>query len=169
MGNTQYLSYLSEFRPFLALSISETNESRTLCKYEIFMENQERYWKVSFDCASISITCSYRKLEPVGILYSHALKVLEENNIKSILHEYILRRWTRQSHYGTMQYSRGKEDGVDPKLSRTQMFRHVICKFIKVIGPIDLIHTEIIKLQSQDNGNDNHSRDNPIFPSYIVF
>lgn len=69
--------FQKEFRQFSALSISERNESHTLCEYVISMENQERYWRVSYDHASISITCNCRKFETIDILCSHALKVLE--------------------------------------------------------------------------------------------
>lgn len=60
------------------------------------------------------------------------------------------------------------------------MFRQVISKFIKVIAlcevedlnivddTLNLIHKKIIELHSQIKYNDNHSSDNPLFPSSNV-
>lgn len=104
--------------------------------------------------------------------------MLEANDVKSIPHEYILRRWTRHARYDIVQDSREKEVEVDPKLSRTRMFRHVVSKFIKVEASceegdlkivddiVDLMHKKIIECRSQDR--ENHSHDNPIFPSSNV-
>ena len=38
--------------------------------------------------------CSCKKFEFAGILCSHALKILDINNIRSVPEEYILKRWT---------------------------------------------------------------------------
>lgn len=104
--------------------------------------------------------------------------MLEVNDVKSIPHEYILRRWTRHARYGIMQDSRGKEVKANPKLSRTRMFRHVVSKFIKVAtsceerdlkivdDTVNLMHKKIIECRSHDR--ENHSHDNPIFPSSNV-
>ena len=40
------------------------------------------------------VSCSCKKFEFAGILFSHCIKVLDINNIKHIPHEYILKRWT---------------------------------------------------------------------------
>ncbi|XP_073224905.1 protein FAR1-RELATED SEQUENCE 5-like [Cicer arietinum] len=50
--------FQNEFKLFLALSILERNESHSLCDYIITMVNNEGFWRVSFDRASTSITCT---------------------------------------------------------------------------------------------------------------
>ncbi|XP_004490690.1 protein FAR1-RELATED SEQUENCE 5-like [Cicer arietinum] len=124
--------FQNEFKLFLALSILERNESHSLCEYVITMVNHEGFWRVSFDRASTSITCSCRKFETFGILCSHVLKVFEANDVKVIPEKYILRRWTREARCGIVHDFRGKEVEGDPKLSRTRKFRQVVSKFIRV-------------------------------------
>nr|XP_027191115.1 protein FAR-RED IMPAIRED RESPONSE 1-like [Cicer arietinum] len=124
--------FQNEFKLFLALSILERNESHSLCEYVITMVNHEGFWRVSFDRASTSITCSCRKFETFGILCSHALKVFEANDVKVIPEKYILRRWAREARCGIVHDFRGKEVEGDPKLSRTRKFRQVVSKFIRV-------------------------------------
>lgn len=74
--------FQNEFKLFLALSISERNESHCSYEYVIIKDNNERSWRVSFDCASTNITFSYRKFEIFGIVFSHALKVFGVNDVK---------------------------------------------------------------------------------------
>ncbi|KAK8936887.1 Protein FAR1-RELATED SEQUENCE 7 [Platanthera zijinensis] len=50
---------------------------------------------VSSDKTNEIVMCQCMKFDMFGILCSHALKVLDLLDIKSIPEKYILRRWTR--------------------------------------------------------------------------
>ena len=88
--------FQQEFALFLASCISQRNESLPLFEYIITRINHERSWKVLFDRASISISCSYKRFETTSILCSHALKVFEANDIKVVPEKYILKRWQQK-------------------------------------------------------------------------
>ncbi|KAF7129300.1 hypothetical protein RHSIM_Rhsim10G0077500 [Rhododendron simsii] len=47
------------------------------------------------------VLCSCKKFEFVGLLCSHALKVLYHNNVMRILKKYILKRWTKNAKSGS--------------------------------------------------------------------
>ncbi|CAJ2664423.1 unnamed protein product [Trifolium pratense] len=174
--------FQNEFKLFLALSISERNESHSLCEYVITMVNHEGSWRVSFDRASMSITCSCKKFDTFGILCSHALKVFEANDVKVVPQKYILTRWTREARYGIVKDSRGNEVEGDPKLSRTRMFRQVVSKFIRVAADassseecleivdntVEVMCTKIIEFRLQARDNECHINDNPTFVSSDV-
>ncbi|GAU38767.1 hypothetical protein TSUD_64980 [Trifolium subterraneum] len=177
--HTVFELFQNEFKLFLALSLSERNESHSLCEYVITMGNHERSWRVSFDRASNSITCSCKNFETFGILCSHALKVIEANDVKIIPEKYILRRWTRDARCGVVQDFRGKEVEGDPKLSRTRKFKEVVSKFIKEVAEaslceedlkiveesVDVMRKKIMELRSQAKENESHNSDNPTFPN----
>ncbi|XP_058774984.1 protein FAR1-RELATED SEQUENCE 12-like [Vicia villosa] len=166
--------FQNEFKLFLAMSILERSESHSLCKYSITMDNHEKSWKVSFNRASSSISCSCRKFETFGILCSHALKVFEANDVKVVPDEYILRRWTLEARCGVVQDLRGKEVEGDPKLSITQKFRNVVSKFIRVAASaspfeecleivdntVDLLNKELMEFHLQARNN---NANNPTF------
>jgi zinc finger SWIM domain-containing protein 3 len=174
--------FQNEFKLFLALSISERNESHSLCEYVITMVNHEGSWRVSFDRASTSISCSCKKFDTFGILCSHALKVFEANDVKVVPEKYILRRWTREARCGLVKDFRGNEVEGDPKLSRTRMFKQVVSKFIRaaadassseecleiVDNSVDDMCAKIIEFRLQDRDNDCHINDNPTLDSSDV-
>ena len=143
--------FQSGFKLFLALSTSYKHESDSICEYVVINENHERSWKESFDCASTSIACSCRKFDTFGILCSHASKVFEFNDVKVIPDNYILRRWTRDARCGIVQDFRGKKVESYPKLSRKQMLRQVVSKFIR--AATEALYSEE-SLKSVDNGVD---------------
>ena len=47
------------------------------------------------------------KFSFLGILCSHALKVLDKKNVKRILAHYVLRRWTQGAKIGSIKDYRG--------------------------------------------------------------
>lgn len=135
------------------------------------MVNHEGSWNVSFDYVSISISCSCRKFETFDMLCSHALKVFDVR--------YILRRWTRETRCGIMQYFRGKEVEGDQVLSKTWKLRKNISKFIRVATDasfyeeyltivdesVEVARKNIMELRLQNWENNGHSSENPTFIS----
>ncbi|KAJ0978291.1 hypothetical protein J5N97_013765 [Dioscorea zingiberensis] len=55
---------------------------------------------VTYSYLDGTISCSCKKIESVGILCAHALKVLNLNNIFQIPSQYILKRWTKDAKVG---------------------------------------------------------------------
>ncbi|XP_020585155.1 protein FAR1-RELATED SEQUENCE 5-like [Phalaenopsis equestris] len=54
-------------------------------------------WVVHFDSSSLDRKCSYRKFEMMGMLCSHALRVLNFLHIKKIHVKYLLLRWSENA------------------------------------------------------------------------
>ena len=165
--------FQQEFALFLALCISERNESPLLSKYVITRVNQEGSWRVSFDHASTSISCSCRKFETTGLLCSHALKVFEANDIKVVPNKYILKRWTREGRNDIVHDVRGKEVEEDLKLSSTRRYRQLASKMIRVASEVstceeyyqlvdkslDVVCKQIMELRLQAPSIDKQSND----------
>ena len=156
-------------------------ESESLCEYVITMGKLPKYWIVLFDRTSTSIACSCRKFETFGILCSHALKVIEANDVKAIPEKYILRRWTREARSGVVQDVRGKKVEEYPKLSRTRRYRQVVSNFIKgaaeespceedlkiVEDCVDAMRKKIMERRSKAKDNGIHDNDNPTVSSNV--
>nr|KYP41139.1 Protein FAR-RED IMPAIRED RESPONSE 1 [Cajanus cajan] len=125
--------FQNEFKLFLASCILERNEFHSLCQYIITRVNHERSWKVSFDHASNSITCSCRKFETFGILCSHALKVFEANDVKVIPEKYIIKKMDKKSSSGIVHDVREKEVEGNPILSITRRYKQLVFKFVRLV------------------------------------
>jgi len=62
--------------------------------YKIRAHGKHLEHTVRFSPLETKVRCSCKKFEFAGILCSHALKVLDINNVKSVPQECILKRWT---------------------------------------------------------------------------
>lgn len=80
------------------------------------------------------LSCSCRMFERMGILCSHILKVLRDSlDIKeSIPNEYILKRWTKQAWFESVQDINGREIQTYPKLQQTCRYRSLCSIFTKI-------------------------------------
>ncbi|XP_050379761.1 protein FAR1-RELATED SEQUENCE 5-like [Argentina anserina] len=67
----------------------------TIRIYEVTAHGKRFHHVVTFDSGDNTISCSCKKFEFAGILCSHALKVLSENNVKTIPSQYISKRWRK--------------------------------------------------------------------------
>jgi zinc finger SWIM domain-containing protein 3 len=63
----------------------------------------EKEYKVIGDPLQQTSTCSCGQFNRIGILYGHAIKVLNSMNTKSLPAQYILKRWTKEAHSGAVQ------------------------------------------------------------------
>ena len=72
-------------------------ESGSLFKYKVGTYGHLQEYIVVFNSIDIRVFCNCMKFESMGILCSHALKVLDYRNIKVVPKQYILKRWTREA------------------------------------------------------------------------
>jgi hypothetical protein len=63
--------------------------------------------KVIGNYSEQSISCRCRQFKRIGLLCSHALKVLDILNIKSLPERYILKQWSREARSSTIKDSHG--------------------------------------------------------------
>jgi zinc finger SWIM domain-containing protein 3 len=62
--------------------------------YKTRVHGKHHEHTVKFSPLESTVICSCKKFEFAGILCSHALKILDVNNIKFVPKKYILKRWT---------------------------------------------------------------------------
>lgn len=81
----------------LSLAIQESGATATPCKFKLIEEGSPKIDTVDFDPSNLTLACSCKKFESVGILCFHALKVLNSKNIFKIPSRYLLKRWTKSA------------------------------------------------------------------------
>jgi len=74
--------------------------------------------------------CSCDQFKRTGALFAHVLKVLDKMNIKLLPDHYILKRWTRDASYGTMQDNKGRSIIENPKLDAMLRYKSLSHKFL---------------------------------------
>jgi len=92
----------------------------------------EEEYKVVGDPLKETVVCSYRQFDRIGILCSHALKVLDLMNIKSLPSQYVLKRWTREARTITIQDNQGRNIIENPKMDAMLRFKYMSNKFLNL-------------------------------------
>lgn len=92
----------------------------------------EEECKVVGNYAEQQALCTCGQFERTGILCSHALKVLDVMNIKSLPKRYILKRWTREARVGAIEDCYGKIVVEDPRLEDRCLLKFLIHKFLGI-------------------------------------
>ncbi|XP_025801014.1 protein FAR1-RELATED SEQUENCE 9-like isoform X2 [Panicum hallii] len=104
-----------------ATSCHETSSGGNLLRFEITMQGRgSKVWAVALDTSTMEITCACRKFERMGLLCSHALKVLTLQNVDTIPEKYVLQRWTkdaRRSMYKLTQDDSTQQECTEAELA----------------------------------------------------
>ncbi|KAL5567819.1 hypothetical protein UlMin_024394 [Ulmus minor] len=87
----------------LNIVVNQCSENESLFEYKANKFGQAREYSVTFNSSDETLICSCKKFEYVGFLCSHALKVLDQRNIKLVPPRYILKRWTKDARLGTVR------------------------------------------------------------------
>lgn len=66
-------------------------------EYKVSIYGQLREYAVTYNLFDETVMCNCMKYEFMGVLCSHALKVLDYRNIKLLPSHCILKRWTRDA------------------------------------------------------------------------
>jgi hypothetical protein len=126
----------------------------------------EKEYMVVGDLSNQVVFCSCRQFERVGILWSHALKVLDMMNIKLLPHHYVLKRWTPEVRSGTVQDTKGKTVLENPKIEATHRYKSLSRKFLAIAsreadyGDIySFVDDALITLQRDVDSNIKNSSD----------
>ncbi|KAH7857951.1 hypothetical protein Vadar_018249 [Vaccinium darrowii] len=105
-----------------------TGEFGTINTYEITPYQKHRHHLVKYDSLEGLVVCSCKKFEFVGILCSHALKVLSSKSLTSIPNRYILKRWTKNAKSGHIGASRSSTESIsqeDPKAMMGRRYKEL--------------------------------------------
>ena len=86
--------FQQEYMKSLDMVVNACHGNSSLFEYKVCMYGHTREHNVIFNSMDQTVVCSCKKFEFVGFLCSHALKVLDIQNIKLLPSLYILKRWT---------------------------------------------------------------------------
>ncbi|KDP46354.1 hypothetical protein JCGZ_10194 [Jatropha curcas] len=89
--------FQQEYETSLNILINHWTESGSMFEYKASIYGQEQEYTVGFNSSKEMVACNCMKFEFMGVLCSHALKVLDFRNIKLLPSQYILKRWTRDA------------------------------------------------------------------------
>ncbi|XP_058216650.1 protein FAR1-RELATED SEQUENCE 9-like [Rhododendron vialii] len=83
-------------------NLNKLGESGIITEYDISPYGKEdQHHLVTYDSSTDMALCSCKKFKFVGLLCSHALKVLSSNHVMRIPEKYILKRWTKNAKSGS--------------------------------------------------------------------
>ncbi|KAM0831652.1 hypothetical protein ACQ4PT_065367 [Festuca glaucescens] len=86
-----------EFEMFVDSVIYSCGESGTASDYRVAVTDKPGEHYVRFESSDLSVVCSCRKFESMGIQCCHVLKVLDFRNIKELPQKYLMRRWKKDA------------------------------------------------------------------------
>lgn len=86
-----------EYEMCLNIVVNHCTECGSLFEFKVCTYGQMREYTVTFDSSDETVACNCMKFEFMGVLCSHALKVLDYRNIKILPIQYILKRWTKDA------------------------------------------------------------------------
>lgn len=92
-----FKAFHQEYESCLNIVINQCIDSVSPVEYKVSTYGEVRQYTVLYSLEDDLVACSCMKFESIGILCSHALKVLDYRNIKIVPSRYILKRWTRDA------------------------------------------------------------------------
>ena len=99
--------FQEEYKKSLDMVVNTCYDISPLFEHKVCMYGHTREHKVIFNSIDQIAVCGCKKFEFVGFLCSHALKVLDIQNIKLLPSLYILKQWTKQARVGCVLDSYG--------------------------------------------------------------
>lgn len=121
-----------EYEKCLNLVVNECGSSGSLFEYKVNIYEHSREHKVTFNPSNDTVVCSCMKFEFDGVLCSHALKVLDQRNIKVVPTQYMLNRWTKDARVGSVRDGHGSIIEEDPMLAAADNFKILCHKAVKM-------------------------------------
>ncbi|BFG27028.1 hypothetical protein CerSpe_133020 [Prunus speciosa] len=89
--------FQQEYETCLNIIVHQCTQTGPLFEYKVSIYGQPREYMVTFDSSTETVACNCMKFEFMGVLCSHALKVLDYRNIKILPSKYILKRWSKDA------------------------------------------------------------------------
>ncbi|XP_011101183.1 protein FAR1-RELATED SEQUENCE 5 [Sesamum indicum] len=86
-----------EYEKCLNVVVNKCGERDSRFDFKVKTYGKSREFLVIYNSLDGTVSCNCMKFEHVGFLCSHALKVLDHQNIKVVPSYYILRRWTKDA------------------------------------------------------------------------
>ncbi|PSS16368.1 Protein FAR1-RELATED SEQUENCE like [Actinidia chinensis var. chinensis] len=90
-----------ELRKAHDCNFNRLGDNETITEYDVSPFGKDQHHLVTYDSSTHMVSCSCKKFEFVGLLCSHALKVLSLNNVIRVPENYILKRWSINAKSGS--------------------------------------------------------------------
>nr|XP_048326368.1 protein FAR1-RELATED SEQUENCE 5-like isoform X1 [Ziziphus jujuba var. spinosa] len=136
MGNVVLLKHASDlytlrafevfqqgYEKCLNIVVNQCGEDGSLFEYKVNTFGKTREHSVTFNSLDDTVICSCKNFEYVGFLCSHALKVLDQRNIKVLPSRYVLKRWRKDARLGSMGESNTFPMHDNPKLIMASRYK----------------------------------------------
>ncbi|KAK9993571.1 hypothetical protein SO802_023274 [Lithocarpus litseifolius] len=94
--------------------------------------NKTQEHLVKYEASTTTVQCSCMKFSFLGILCSHALKVLDKKNVKIIPAHYVLKRWTQDAKVGSTKDYRGTDIKGNARESVGKRLCHLSHKCLQI-------------------------------------
>lgn len=98
--------------------------------YKIKVNGKHHEHVVKFFAPEVKVSYSCKKFEFAGILCSHSLKVLDNNNVKYIPEHYIMKRWTIDAK--ALQITRNCNLQEDSKTILSNRYKELCRMFVQI-------------------------------------
>lgn len=92
-----FTTFHQEYESCLNIVIDQCIDAVSSVEYKVSTYGEVCHYTVLYSVEDDLVACSCMKFESIGILCSHALKVLDYRNIKIVPSPYILKRWIRDA------------------------------------------------------------------------
>lgn len=109
-----------EYEKCLNVIINKCVERDSRTDYKAKTYGKSRDFLVAYNSFDGTVSCNCMKFEHAGFLCSHALKVLDHQNIKVVPHYYILKRWSKDARILPIVESHSCADDDNRKIIATR-------------------------------------------------
>ncbi|XP_058071011.1 protein FAR1-RELATED SEQUENCE 5-like [Magnolia sinica] len=140
--------FQDEYKKWLSHAMFKCGESGTVVEFRVVSKGKVKGHTIRFDSLDSTVRCSCKKFEFVGILCSHALKVLNYYNIDVLHPRYILKRWQRDVKVGYAKDYTGLTIQGDRNVTSGKRYNHLCHKLLKVAA-IAREHEEVFKVANR--------------------
>ncbi|XP_014514273.1 protein FAR1-RELATED SEQUENCE 5 [Vigna radiata var. radiata] len=116
----------------LNVIVNQHSRNGSLFQYKANTFGHNRQYTVTFNSSDGTVVCSCMKFDRVGFLCDHALKVLDQRNIKVVPPQYILERWTEDARMGNLREIRQCKMQDNPKRVVASCYKDLCHKLLKL-------------------------------------
>ncbi|KAK4594706.1 hypothetical protein RGQ29_018416 [Quercus rubra] len=102
--------FQDEYVKIVDCTIYKASKSDSITEYRVKYRNKTQEHLVKYEVSTTTVQCSCMKFSFLGILCSHALKVLDKKNVKKIPAHFVLKRWTQDAKTSSIKDYRGIDD-----------------------------------------------------------
>lgn len=158
-----YKDFEEEYKSQLACLCEPVGIDGNVYTFRVSIPQKRSFGLVEFDSSNVSVTCSCKKFESMGILCMHALKVLNYNNILHLPAQYVLKRWTKHAKDGmeSVQQLINSEGQGSLDLHYNKVVRKAITVVVKSAfskEALELVERRLVKCMEETENTVSNAR-----------